>query len=136
MKRSKSKNEERLLNAIRILRDVTIVIKIFPFVLSLLYITFYVIQLAFRDEWTYQVEEFLYTSPITVILLLVMSYILRLCKWHRIQCMLLLMPQFFSHIDMHVYEHGVRSAVIADIAILCILTLSVLNSYMMFFRNS
>lgn len=46
------------------------------------------------------------------------------------------MPQVFSYIDMYVYEYGVHSAIIADIALTFILAVSVLNAYKMFRMSS
>ena len=135
MQDEKDVRQDKVLKAIRILRDVTVIVKIFPFLSSLLYIIFFLAQLLFQNDVVYEMESLFYISVFVVVLLIVLSYRLRLCKWHRIQCLLLLMPQVFSYIDMYVYEYGVHSAIIADIALTFILAVSVLNAYKMFRRS-
>lgn len=136
MQDEKDVRQDKVLKAIRILRDVTVIVKIFPFLSSLLYIIFFLAQLLFQNDVVYEMESLFYISAFVVVLLIVISYRLRLCKWHRIQCLLLLMPQVFSYIDMYVYEYGVHSAIIADIALTFILAVSVLNAYKMFRTSS
>ena len=128
MQDEKDVRQDKVLKAIRILRDVTVIVKIFPFLSSLLYIIFFLAQLLFQNDVVYEMESLFYISAFVVVLLL--------CKWHRIQCMLLLMPQVFSYIDMYVYEYGVHSAIIADIALTFILAVSILNAYKMFRMSS
>lgn len=136
MQDEKDVRNDKVLKAIRILRDVTVIVKIFPFLSSLLYIIFFLAQLLFQNDVVYEMESLFYISAFVVVLLIVLSYRLRLCKWHRIQCLLLFMPQVFSYIDMYVYEYGVHSAIIADIALTFILAVSILNAYKMFRRSS
>ena len=136
MQDEKDVRQDKVLKAIRILRDVTVIVKIFPFLSSLLYIIFFLAQLLFQNDVVYEMESLFYISAFVVVLLIVLSYRLRLCKWHRIQCLLLFMPQVFSYIDMYVYEYGVHSAIIADIALTFILAVSVLNAYKMFRMSS
>ena len=136
MQDEKDVRQDKVLKAIRILRDVTVIVKIFPFLSSLLYIIFFLAQLLFQNDVVYEMESLFYISAFVVVLLIVLSYRLRLCKWYRIQCLLLLMPQVFSYIDMYVYEYGVHSAIIADIALTFILAVSILNAYKMFRRSS
>lgn len=136
MQDEKDVRQDKVLKAIRILRDVTVIVKIFPFLSSLLYIIFFLAQLLFQNDVVYEMESLFYISAFVVVLLIVLSYRLRLCKWHRIQCLLLLMPHVFSYIDMYVYEYGVHSAIIADIALTFILAVSILNAYKMFRRSS
>lgn len=136
MQDEKDVRNDKLLKAIRILRDVTVIVKIFPFLSSFLYIIFFLAQLLFQNDVVYEIESLFYISAFVIALLIVLSYRLRLCKWHRIQCLLLFMPQVFSYIDMYVYEYGVHSAIIADIALTFILAVSVLNAYKMFKKPS
>lgn len=135
MQDEKDVRNDKLLKAIRILRDVTVIVKIFPFLSSLLYIIFFLAQLLFQNDVVYEIESLFYISAFVIALLIVLSYRLRLCKWHRIQCLLLFMPQVFSYIDMYVYEYGVHSAIIADIALTFILAVSILNAYKMFKKS-
>lgn len=136
MQDEKDVRNDKLLKAIRILRDVTVIVKIFPFLSSFLYIIFFLAQLLFQNDVVYEIESLFYISAFVIALLIVLSYRLRLCKWHRIQCLLLFMPQVFSYIDMYVYEYGVHSAIIADIALTFILAVSILNAYKMFRKHS
>lgn len=135
MQDEKDVRNDKLLKAIRILRDVTVIVKIFPFLSSFLYIIFFLAQLLFQNDVVYEIESLFYISAFVIALLIVLSYRLRLCKWHRIQCLLLFMPQVFSYIDMYVYEYGVHSAIIADIALTFILAVSILNAYKMFKKS-
>lgn len=135
MQDEKDVRNDKVFKAIRILRDVTVIVKIFPFLSSLMYIIFFLAQLLFQNDVVYEIESLFYISAFVIALLIVLSYRLRLCKWHRIQCLLLFMPQVFSYIDMYVYEYGVHSAIIADIALTFILAVSILNAYKMFKKS-
>lgn len=49
-------------------------------------------------------DTLFYVSPITVGAFLVLSRLLRLCKWHRTACILPLLPHVVSFIDYYIIE--------------------------------
>lgn len=49
-------------------------------------------------------DTLFYVSPVTVCAFLVLSKLLRLCRWHKTACILPLLPQVVSFIDYYVIE--------------------------------
>ena len=49
-------------------------------------------------------DTLFYVSPVTVGAFLVLSKLLRLCKWHKTACILPLLPQVVSFIDYYLVE--------------------------------
>lgn len=49
-------------------------------------------------------DTLFYVSPIVVVGLLILSRLLRLCRWHKTACILPLLPQVVSFVDYYVIE--------------------------------
>lgn len=49
-------------------------------------------------------DTLFYVSPVTVCAFLVLSKLLRLCRWHKTACILPLLPQVVSFIDYYIIE--------------------------------
>lgn len=118
-----------------ILRDVTIAVKVAPFIIVFLYllgITAYF----FTDDATQTViDTWLYVSPVFVGMLLILSHLLKMCIWHKIECMLPLVPQIVVLIDIFYQLDEIASKVNVAVVIFIFL-LSILNAYMTFIRKN
>ncbi len=93
-----------LAGLIKTLRYVTTAVQILPFIYTILYIISLAVSLFAPDEVVWIVDTLFYASPVTVIAFLVLSRLLRLCKWHKIACVLPIIPQAVSFIDYYVVE--------------------------------
>lgn len=80
------------------------------------------------------VSSAIFLSPLLVVFLILLSYAVRLCKWHRLQCVLPLIPQAMVYCDNYIYEYGVALATINFSVLLLLFILSLVNAYFVFIR--
>ena len=90
---NQGESDERIKRLILTLRDITLAVQIAPFVISLLYILGITAQLLFSGDTSWLFSIILYTPPPIILIMLIFSRMLHLCKWHRLACAL---PVVFS----------------------------------------
>ena len=83
----------------RILRAVQVT----PFVYSVVYVIVFAIYNFVGEQVQDYLDLLFYVSPLMVLIFLIYSYILHLCKWHKIVCVLPTIPQVIDLTDGH-YE--------------------------------
>lgn len=124
------------MGTVTILRRVTKIVKVFPFLYALLLL---VLSL-FASYGSFEIAEGLfslfYMSILVMLYQIHLSYALKLCIWHKLQCILPIFPQIIANIDAYVYEFGANIAVIESILNLAILSASLLNAYFVFIKPS
>lgn len=81
-----------LIALVCILRNTTRIVKVAPFVYSGLYILCMIAYLFANYEFCFVLDLCFTTSPATVVLLLLLSKYLKLCKWHKLECALPMLP--------------------------------------------
>ena len=120
--------------AIQILRKATATVKVAPFAFALLYLVALVVYLLFDDTIATMTDLLFYVSPVAVFFNLRMSKIFKMCKWHRLECLLPLLPIVIVFINGFGF-------IIPDIAVyvnwsvnLIIFLLSLLNAYFVFIK--
>lgn len=121
--------------AIHILRKATATVKVAPFAFALLYLVALVVYLLFNDTIATMTDLLFYVSPVAVFFNLRMSKIFKMCKWHRLECLLPLLPIVIVFINGFGF-------IIPDIAVyvnwsvnLIIFLLSLLNAYFVFIKK-
>ena len=121
--------------AIQILRKATATVKVAPFAFALLYLVALVLYLLFNDTIATMTDLLFYVSPVAVFFNLRMSKIFKMCKWHRLECLLPLLPIVIVFINGFGF-------IIPDIAVyvnwsvnLIIFLLSLLNAYFVFIKK-
>lgn len=77
---------------IEIARKVTSVAKFSPFVFAVAYIITMICYIFCDDATATLLDQLCYTSPLVVIMNFRLSYSLKLCKWHRLECALPMFP--------------------------------------------
>lgn len=120
--------------AIQILKKATATVKVDPFAFALLYLVALVVYLLFSDTIATMTDLLFYVSPVAVFFNLRMSKIFKMCKWHRLECLLPLLPIVI------VFVNGF-GFIIPDIAVyvnwsvnLIIFLLSLINAYFVFIK--
>lgn len=120
---------------ITILRNATLAVQIIPFAYSLIYI----LVLLFYGKMTEGVEVTLdtlfYVSPVQVLCFLILSKVLRLCKWHRMACMLPLFPQIVSFVDYYIIELTELEGYVTNMTTIAMSVLLLVSAYNVFFIN-
>lgn len=119
---------------VEILRKVTVTVKVFPFFYAAGLILFWLIAPALTDTMLNMVDSTIYLSAIMVLLLIRLSYCVKLCIWHRLQCALPLLPQIVAQVDRYIFKFGFYLAT-AEVVVMCIIfTLSLINAYKVFIK--
>lgn len=117
---------------IELLRKVTITVKVFPFFYAVIYIFSMFAYLVLRENGCIIIDTLFYASALTVALLVRLSYCVKLCFWHRLQCCLPLLPQPIIFIDNYIYRFGQAIAVINVSLAIVIFILSLINAFFVF----
>ncbi len=89
---------------IKKLRHITLATQLMPFIYGGFYILSLFLYTVGTEETARLCDTLFYVSPIVVAEFLVLSRLLRLCKWHRIACCVPLIPQVMSLIDYYIIE--------------------------------
>lgn len=127
-------NRENLKIVLNVVRKVTKAIKIFPFVYVLILLLF-LPSMSYMDIDTATIlSGCIFESPLLIAFLILLSYSVKLCVWHRLQCLLPLVPQIADFIDTHIYEYGEALATLNFIILLLLFILSLVNAYFVFIR--
>lgn len=77
----------------------------------------------------------LYMSPVAVLLLVVLSYSLKFCLWHRFQCVLPTLSQIVVLIDTYIYQLSESASTLLLSISLTLTFLSLLNTYFVFIKK-
>jgi hypothetical protein len=123
-----------ILAIVKILRKVTVIVKVYPFVYALLYIISMIGYIVCEDSVSILLDQLFYTSPIVVSCNILLSFALKLCKWHRLQCCLPMFPLIPVAIDNYIC---CLSRVVAITNVVTIITLciaSLINVYFVFIK--
>ena len=123
-----------ILAIVRILRKVTKIVKIYPFVYAVLYALCMIGYLVCDDFVSIMLDQLFYTSPIVVSCNILLSYSLKLCKWHRLQCLLPMTPLITLLVDVTIYPISKIASTINALTIILLFTLSLINAYFVFIK--
>lgn len=127
-------NKKEILSIIRILQRVTITVKVYPFIYALLYV-FCMGAYLFGSETISTILDLLfYTSPVAVVFTLILSKNLKLCKWHRTECVLPMIPLIHLFVDSFIFSLSTISAILNVVTIIVICCLSLVNAYFVFIK--
>lgn len=128
-----SKND--ILAMIGILRSVTKIMKVSPFLYAAFIIMCAPLYFFCEDSTISVIDNLFYISPIVMFLFIIMSYQLKFCKWYRLQCVLPFLPQGLGLVDTYVYEFGENVTYVLLLLYGIIFLLSILNTYFVFIKK-
>lgn len=129
-------SKEELGRIIGILRTATKVVKLIPFAYALLYIISILSYSMCSENVSIWVDMIFYVSPISIIFLLILSRTLKLCKWHRLECVLPLMGFCAVLINDFIIEFGKYGQLANYIIVITTFVLSLINAYFVFIKPS
>lgn len=129
-------SKEELGRIIGILKTATKVVKLIPFAYALLYIISILSYSMCSENVSIWVDMIFYVSPISIIFLLILSRTLKLCKWHRLECVLPLMGFCAVLINDFIIEFGKYGQLANYIIVITTFVLSLINVYFVFIKPS
>lgn len=123
--------EKYLLN---IVKRVTITVKTFPFYYAAGLILFWFIAPMLDVMTVIEIDNLIVLSALMMLFLVRLSYCVKLCIWHRFQCVLPILPQISAQIDQQIYEFGAYTATANTIFMILVFSLSLVNAYFVFVK--
>lgn len=120
---------------IKKLRDVTLAVQIMPFVCTFVYIICMIFYWFSNDTIHNILDTLFYVSPIVVVQMLILSRLLRLCMWHRVACILPVVPQFIVLLDYTLVIFSVQARLYSIATMLIMSCLLLVAAYKVFFAN-
>lgn len=127
-------SRENLRVILNVVRKTTKAIKVFPFVYILILLIVLPLMSYMDIETATIISGCIFESPLLIAFLILLSYSVKLCKWHRLQCALPLVPQIADFIDTQIYEYGEALATLNFVILLLLFILSLVNAYFVFIR--
>lgn len=76
-----------------------------------------------------------YVSPIVILAHIIYSYILKLCIWHKVACMLPIIPQTILYIDTYFHEFTQGEVLYLNLSIVVMIILFLVAVYRVFFTD-
>lgn len=126
--------QERIEAAAKIAKRATVIVKIVPFVYAFLFMMCLIVYTFTSENVQTVLDTIFYVSPVTIIFALILSKTFKLCKWHRLECVLPLVSQITVFIDLF-YPLTEVAAEINVATIIAIFLLSLVNAYFTFLRK-
>lgn len=90
-------------SVIRILRKATRIVQLAPFAYLCVYAAYLLLGYFASEEALCLADSVLTVSPITTVGMLAASRIFKLCRWHRIACLLPTSSQVEGYIDCYLF---------------------------------
>ena len=118
------------------LRKVTTTVKVAPFFIALFYMLTILGYMYMPDAIIYVLDTCLYVSPLSVILMIILSKQVHLCFWHRLECSLPVLCMIPGAIDSLFYEFSEVATYVNAITLSFVLLLSLVNAYFVFVKPS
>jgi hypothetical protein len=125
---------KEIIAIVKILRKVTVLVKLYPFLYSVLYIVCMLVYMFGTDSMATTCDQLFYVSPFSIVCAVLLSYSLKLCKWHRLECVLPLLPTVVVFIDEFVCTFGKCAAYLNSILVATIAVASLINAYFVFVK--
>lgn len=132
---NREEKDGRILMMIRILRNITIAMKVIPFVYVSLYIVGMLVYMFCSEQASEIVDLLFYVSPLTCLFFFGCSYILRFCNWYRSQTLLPVITQISVIVDNYVIDLGEYSIASSATLVCLLFTATLLNTYFVFIRK-
>lgn len=135
MENQENIKSEKILFAIKTLRDVTAFVKVVPFVYAALFLLCMLVYMFSDNDIMSLLDILFYVSPVTCLTFFRLSFILKFCNWYRLQCCLPMLTTPFTLFDMYICEFVHIGAYINYFTTTLIFTLSLLNTYHVFIKK-
>lgn len=123
-----------ILAIVKMLRKVTTIVKVYPFAYTSLYISCMLVYMFGTDGASILCDQLFYTSPFMIFCAIGLSYSLKLCKWHRLECILPILPSIIVLVDEYVLQLSKLGAYINSTLIIALCILSLVNAYFVFIK--
>lgn len=123
-----------ILAIVAILRRVTTLVKIYPFIYTMIYVVCMFVYMFGSDLSASICDQLFYTSPFIMLCTIGLSRSLKLCKWHRLECVLPAFPMLTLIVDW-ISPLSKFYAIINSVTVVVLLVVSLINAYFVFIKT-
>lgn len=116
------------------LRRVTTAAQVLPFIYSSLYITVLVLYSITPENVAMVLDSVFYVSPVFVLSFLLLSKVLKLCRWHKTACVMPLIPSAVSLVDYYIIELTEVEAFVFNGVVILMAILLLIAAYNVFMK--
>ena len=109
--------------------------QVFPFVYTAVYLFLYAAYSFSSGVWLDIIDYLFFVSPCVVLVHVVYSKMLMLCRWHRAACLLPLIPQAVDLFDTYVYHFEKGERAVVSLTIIVTVLLFSVAVYKVFFTE-
>lgn len=126
------KEYSHVFRSLGILRNVTILVKVFPFVYTFAFLVSMICYRCCSEEVCTLLDMVFYYSPMSCFFLIVLSYLLKMCVWHRFQCILPILSLIGVIIDTFFTEVSMGVFIVDNAIVIFVPIASLFNGYRIF----
>ena len=109
-------------------------IQLTPFVYSVIFVIVFTTYNFVGEQVQDNLDLLFYVSPLVVVVFIVYSYILHLCNWYRVMCIIPLIPPAVSQIDM-VFIFTQREIMGINLMTIILSALLIISAYKVFWHG-
>lgn len=120
-------------SVVALLRRITLAVQVFPFVYTALFVVLFTAYSFGGGTLLDIIDYAVFVSPAVILAHIVYSFMLRLCKWHRIACALPLIPQAADLFDTYVLRLDHTSWLLVSVSVIVTMTLFLIAIHKVFF---
>ena len=120
---------------ISVVRYSTVLVKVMPFCFAFFYLAGIFSYILMPKAYIGYLDLAFYVSPIVILYELILSKIFHLCKWHRLECVLLLSGLIPVIVDKFIIEVGAYGQLVNWIIVVAVFSLSLINAYFVFLKD-
>lgn len=114
---------------------ITRAVQIAPFVYAGIYILCMFAYLFVSEEICCVLDTLFYTSPLMLVIFLIQSKILKLCRWHKTACILPIIPQISVLIDSYITDMSEAYATMSICLPVAMMLILLVAAYKVFIAN-
>lgn len=118
-----------------ILKRVTAIVKVAPFAYAIIFTVAMFCYLFTSDDFASTLDRLFYVSPLVIAFEVALSYSLKFCIWHRLQCALPMLPTATAYVDDFVFKYTYLGAYANVILITAVFVFSLFNAYKTFIKQ-
>ena len=112
---------------------ITKAVQVTPFIYSSIFIVVFFLYSFVGEKVMDYIDFGFYISPLVMVIFLVYSRILHLCRWHKITCIIPAIPQIVYIIDS-IFPFSQNEILLANILTLVMVVILLISAYNVFYR--
>ena len=122
-------------NLVSVLRRITRIVQLIPFAYLVLFATYMLLDMVTSDATMGWLDSLINITPSTTACLLFFSRLLKLCRWHKIACIIPVTSDIETFIDSNILQFTQCEVFAIDLVMLVLSVLFLLLAHKHFFSR-